>query len=165
MTYKTLIMTCKMSHWKNQVKIWSDDEENSQSNITPSAAATSSNDGSGGCNETGYSPQNFTFAENTGLKQESTSLKDFVDQFFPEEFWIMLMDWSDFLCSQKIHENGPVWRISGMTMWKETNFQEIKVFWRLLLQLRPCTFPKLKSYWGTNVLYQTPPLVIRNELK
>ena len=99
-------------------------------------------------------PLNFSFRENVGLNTDCSTVEDFVNLFFPEEFMQMLVEQTNVYASQTINQNGRVRRSSRMKAWTPTNVEEMKLFLGLLLHMGPFTLPCINLYWSTDILYQ-----------
>ena len=119
------------------------------------AAISSNDDGDDWTDTPEPNPLNFSFRENVGLNMDCSTVEDFVNLFFSEEFLQMLVEQTNTYASQTINQNGPVRRSSRIKAWTSTNFEEMKLFLELLLHMGPFTLPSLDLYWSTDILYQS----------
>uniref|UniRef100_A0A1A9WYH0 PiggyBac transposable element-derived protein domain-containing protein n=1 Tax=Glossina brevipalpis TaxID=37001 RepID=A0A1A9WYH0_9MUSC len=81
---------------------------------------------------------------------------ELVDLFLSEEFVNMIVQETNNYALRVIKKKGMLGYSSRFLDWKETNYEEMRKFWALLLHMGIINLTSVQHYWNTSHLYKLP---------
>uniref|UniRef100_A0A1A9ZX35 DDE_Tnp_1_7 domain-containing protein n=1 Tax=Glossina pallidipes TaxID=7398 RepID=A0A1A9ZX35_GLOPL len=81
---------------------------------------------------------------------------ELIDLFLSEEFINMMVQKTNNYAAKVIKKKGMLGNSSRFLDWKETNCEEMRKFWALLLHMGIINLPSVQHYWNTSHLYRLP---------